>query len=101
MALDQDGAEPSPNSVAASNLQRLSAYLGQPVDPGPEAIYKTFSEIMSEHPVATPELLAAFIHHTRTTKQVCTFFQLLTLAFCRMMLPYSGIFSRVQIFARS
>ena len=67
---DQDGAEPSPNSEAASNLQRLSAYLGRPVDPSPEAIYKTFNEMMSEHPVAIPELLAAFIHHSRTTKQV-------------------------------
>ncbi len=67
---DQDGAEPSPNSVAASNLQRLSAYLGRPVDPSPEAIYKTFNEMMSQHPVAIPELLAAFIHHSRTTKQV-------------------------------
>ena len=72
MPSDQDGAEPSSNSVTASNLQRLSAYLGKPVDPGPEAIYKTFSELMSEHPVATPELLAAFIHHARTTKQVST-----------------------------
>ncbi len=71
---DQDGAEPSPNSVAASNLQRLSAYLGRPVDPSPEAIYKTFNEMMSEHPVAIPELLAAFVHHSRTTKQVNRFF---------------------------
>ncbi len=67
---DQDGAEPSPNSVAASNLQRLSAYVAKPVDPTPEAIYMAFSEMMSEHPVAIPQLVAAYSHHLTTAKQV-------------------------------
>lgn len=66
---DQDGAEPSPNSVAASNLRRLSSFLGKPLKPSSADVYKTFSEMMGEHPVALPEMVSAFIQHNQTPKQ--------------------------------
>ena len=66
---DQDGAEPSPNSVAASNLHRLSTFLGKPLQPCSADVYKTFSEMMSKHPVALPEMVSAFILHNQTPKQ--------------------------------
>ena len=67
---DQDGAEPSPNSVAAENLHRLSSFLGKTLQPSSAEVYRTFSEMMSQHPVALPEMVCAFIHHNQTPKQV-------------------------------
>ena len=67
---DQDGAEPSPNSVAASNLIRLAAFLDQKSAPRPEDIFRTFTEMLSQHPVGLPEMLCAFIQHSQTPKQV-------------------------------
>ena len=69
--LDQDGAEPSPNSYSALNLLRLSAYLpGKVAEPAPIDIIKTFGEMLSQHPIALPEMLSAFIFHSQTPKQV-------------------------------
>lgn len=68
---DQDGAEPSPNSSSANNLQRLHAYLaGKLVEPMASDIYKAFSVMLNQHPVAIPEMLSAFIFNSLSPKQV-------------------------------
>ena len=66
---DQDGAEPSPNSVAASNLLRLSNLLDKQYQPGARDVFSTFREQMIEHPIALPQMLAAFMESSRAPKQ--------------------------------
>ena len=68
--LDQDGAEPSPNSVAASNLIRLTAFLDHKFAPHPQDIFRTFTDMLSQHPVGLPEMLCTFIQHSQTPQQV-------------------------------
>lgn len=71
--VDQDGAEPSPNSFSAHNLRRLSTYLpSKLVEPTPADIFKAFREMMNEYPVAIPEMLSAFAFHSKLPKQVTT-----------------------------
>ena len=71
--LDQDGAEPSPNSCSAGNLQRLHCYFPDKlVEPMASDIFKTFSKMLNDHPVAVPEMLSAFIFNSVSPKQVCT-----------------------------
>ena len=67
---DQDGAEPSSNSVAASNLLRLSNLLERQYQPGASEVFRTFRNGMLEHPVALPQMLSAFMESSQTPKQV-------------------------------
>ena len=71
---DQDGAEPSANSCSVHNLQRLSGYFGG-IERGPKStdIYKVFSEMIGEHPVALPKMVSGYLLNSQTTKQVGIF----------------------------
>lgn len=68
---DQDGAEPSANSVSASNLLRLSHYTGRQ-----EWLHKSqrllaaFSDRLTKVPIALPEMVRALMAQHYTLKQV-------------------------------
>uniref|UniRef100_A0A8C5HCV8 Spermatogenesis-associated protein 20-like TRX domain-containing protein n=2 Tax=Gouania willdenowi TaxID=441366 RepID=A0A8C5HCV8_GOUWI len=68
---DQDGAEPSANSVSATNLLRLSHYTGRK-----EWLHKSeqllaaFSERLTKVPIALPEMVRALMSQHYTLKQV-------------------------------
>lgn len=71
MKEDQDGAEPSPNSLSAHNLRRLSAYCpDRHIDISSANIFQAFRDMMNSHPVALPEMLSAFVFHSQPPKQV-------------------------------
>ncbi|CAL1527433.1 unnamed protein product [Lymnaea stagnalis] len=68
---DQDGAEPSPNSVSAMNLQRLAAMLDRPEWTGmAERIFKVFCERIEKVPMAVPELVSSLIFYHSKKQQV-------------------------------
>ena len=58
--LQQDGAEPASNSVAALNLLRLSSFLDKP-DYKERAmkVFEAFSERLTKIPMALPEMASA------------------------------------------
>ncbi len=63
---DYDGAEPSPNSMAALNLVRLSAFLDRPAwSEQASAILKLFGGTLVQSPSAIPVMTMAldFLHH--------------------------------------
>uniref|UniRef100_A0ABM0LYJ4 Spermatogenesis-associated protein 20-like n=1 Tax=Saccoglossus kowalevskii TaxID=10224 RepID=A0ABM0LYJ4_SACKO len=67
---DQDGAEPSPNSISVMNLFRLSNYLNN------EEWYKkavdllqVFSERLEKIPLALPEMVCAIMYNVGAPKQ--------------------------------
>ncbi|XP_067672484.1 spermatogenesis-associated protein 20-like [Haliotis asinina] len=71
MKEDQDGAEPSPNSVSAMNLLRLSHFLHRPEwQDQSEKIFRVFSERLTQVPIAVPELASALLFHMSTPKQI-------------------------------
>jgi uncharacterized protein len=60
MKEDYDGAEPSPNSVAAMNLQRLAQITNsQELREKAEKTIRAFSEQLSRAPTALPQMLCA------------------------------------------
>ncbi|KAK5850445.1 hypothetical protein PBY51_001326 [Eleginops maclovinus] len=68
---DQDGAEPSANSVSASNLLRLSQYTGrQDWLQRSEQLLAAFSDRLSRVPIALPEMVQALMAHHYTLKQI-------------------------------
>ncbi|XP_077595715.1 spermatogenesis-associated protein 20 [Stigmatopora nigra] len=68
---DQDGAEPSANSVSASNLLRLSQYTGRPEwHERCQQLLAAFSERLTNVPIALPEMVRALMAHHRTLKQI-------------------------------
>lgn len=69
---DQDGAEPSANSVSAHNLLRLHGFTGHKdwMDKC-VCLLTAFSERMRRVPVALPEMVCALSAHQQTLKQVC------------------------------
>ena len=72
MFLDQDGAEPNPNSVSVQNLWRLAALVDkQEYKEMSEKVMAAFSGLLGEHPVVLPEMLCALINHYQSPKQVC------------------------------
>ena len=68
---DQDGAEPSGNSIAATNLMRLSSFLDKKEYRAKAAkIYALFEPRLSKMPHALPQLMASFILYNGTQKQI-------------------------------
>ncbi|CAI9163198.1 unnamed protein product [Rangifer tarandus platyrhynchus] len=68
---DQDGAEPSANSVSAHNLLRLHGFTGHKdwMDKC-VCLLTAFSERMRRVPVALPEMVRALSAHQQTLKQI-------------------------------
>uniref|UniRef100_A0A3Q3IEE7 Spermatogenesis-associated protein 20-like TRX domain-containing protein n=1 Tax=Monopterus albus TaxID=43700 RepID=A0A3Q3IEE7_MONAL len=68
---DQDGAEPSANSVSASNLLRLSQYTGrQEWLQRSQQLLAAFSDRLSRVPIALPEMVRALMAQHYTLKQI-------------------------------
>lgn len=68
---DQDGAEPSANSVSASNLLRLSHYTGrQEWLQKSQQLLTAFSDRLSRIPIALPEMVRALMAQHYTLKQI-------------------------------
>ncbi|XP_036735744.1 spermatogenesis-associated protein 20 isoform X5 [Manis pentadactyla] len=68
---DQDGAEPSANSVSAHNLLRLHGFTGHKDWMDKCACLLTaFSERLRRVPVALPEMICALSAHQQTLKQI-------------------------------
>lgn len=68
---DQDGAEPSPNSVSANNLIRLANFLQRnDLYQICTKILKVFYERLTKIPVALPEMMTALIMMHSTNKQI-------------------------------
>ena len=66
-----DGAEPSPNSIAAMNLLRLAQYLGD--EPYLAKAQKTFLQMGSQlksNPSATPKMMSALDFFLHKPKQI-------------------------------
>lgn len=80
---DQDGAEPSANSVSASNLLRLSHYTGrQEWLQKSQRLLAAFSDRLTKVPIALPEMVRALMAQHYTLKQVS---HLLPLHFSSML----------------
>lgn len=68
---DQDGAEPTANSVAARNLLRLNALLDdKKYLEKAEKVFSVFGIRLKHIPMALPQMLVALIAHTKGIKQV-------------------------------
>uniref|UniRef100_A0A3Q1CQE9 Spermatogenesis-associated protein 20-like TRX domain-containing protein n=1 Tax=Amphiprion ocellaris TaxID=80972 RepID=A0A3Q1CQE9_AMPOC len=68
---DQDGAEPSANSVSAFNLQRLSHYTGrQDWLQKSQQLLTAFSDRLNKVPIALPEMVRSLMAQHYTLKQV-------------------------------
>ncbi|KAG1681219.1 SWI/SNF complex subunit SMARCC2 [Nymphon striatum] len=68
---NQDGAEPGGNSVAVSNLVKLSSYLNRPdFKSKADDLIKLFSERLVKIPVSLPQMVCGVILSQSTPKQV-------------------------------
>uniref|UniRef100_A0A3Q2C6R7 Spermatogenesis associated 20 n=1 Tax=Cyprinodon variegatus TaxID=28743 RepID=A0A3Q2C6R7_CYPVA len=68
---DQDGAEPSANSVSASNLLRLSHYTGrQEWLQKSQQLLAAFSDRLTRIPIALPEMVRALMAQHYTLQQI-------------------------------
>ncbi|TNN60368.1 Spermatogenesis-associated protein 20 [Liparis tanakae] len=68
---DQDGAEPSANSVSASNLLRLSHYCGRGAWlQRARQLLAAFSDRLTKVPIALPEMVQALVSEHHTLQQV-------------------------------
>uniref|UniRef100_A0A3Q3W3A1 Spermatogenesis-associated protein 20-like TRX domain-containing protein n=1 Tax=Mola mola TaxID=94237 RepID=A0A3Q3W3A1_MOLML len=68
---DQDGAEPSANSVSASNLLRLYHYTGRQEWPKKsQRLLAAFSDRLTRVPIALPEMVRALMAQHYTLKQI-------------------------------
>lgn len=68
---DQDGAEPSANSVSASNLLRLSHYTErQEWLQKSRQLLAAFSDRLTKVPIALPEMVRTLMAQHYTLKQV-------------------------------
>ncbi|XP_078794191.1 spermatogenesis-associated protein 20 isoform X3 [Oryzias latipes] len=70
---DQDGAEPSANSVSASNLLRLSSFTGQDRTQTSLKLLAAFSKKLTQVPISLPEMVRALMAHHHTLTQVLMF----------------------------
>jgi len=69
--VDQDGAEPSSNSVSAHNLLRLAAIMdSSSYRQRAEAMFAAFSSHLENIPVAVPEMLRALMLYSLPVEQV-------------------------------
>lgn len=68
---DQDGAEPCSNSVAVSNLLRLSNFIDKPeyIEKA-NKILTVFNERLMKIPLAVPEMVSGLLFSLSTTKQI-------------------------------
>ncbi|XP_024120255.1 spermatogenesis-associated protein 20 isoform X3 [Oryzias melastigma] len=66
----QDGAEPSANSVSASNLLRLSSLTGQDQTQTSQNLLAAFSKQLTQVPVSLPEMVRALMAHHQTLTQI-------------------------------
>ncbi|XP_069174791.1 spermatogenesis-associated protein 20 isoform X2 [Procambarus clarkii] len=68
---DQDGAEPSANSVSVGNLIRLRYLLGRSdYSTKAEAIFCLFSDRLNKIPIALPEMTTALLLHQKPPVQI-------------------------------
>ncbi|XP_038064330.1 spermatogenesis-associated protein 20-like [Patiria miniata] len=68
---DQDGAEPSANSVSALNLLRLAQMTGsQDWQARADQLFAVFTERLTKIPVALPEMVSALVFKHNTPKQI-------------------------------
>lgn len=68
---DQDGAEPSANSVSALNLLRLSHYTGRKDwSQRSQQLLAAFSDRLTRVPIALPEMVRGLMANHYTLKQV-------------------------------
>ncbi|KAK3855356.1 hypothetical protein Pcinc_038240 [Petrolisthes cinctipes] len=68
---DQDGAEPSGNSVSAGNLVRLAPLLARPdFTEKAEGIFRLFYERLCKIPIALPEMNAALLLYHQPPTQI-------------------------------
>ncbi|XP_076054255.1 spermatogenesis-associated protein 20 [Oratosquilla oratoria] len=71
MKEDQDGAEPSANSVSAGNLVHLASLLdSSDYRTKAEFIFKLFSDRLTKIPIALPEMVRALLLHKTPAKQI-------------------------------
>lgn len=74
LSLDQDGAEPSANSVSAMNLLRLSHLTGnQEWMQRSQQLLTAFSDRLVKVPIALPDMARSLMAHDYTFKQVIGF----------------------------
>jgi uncharacterized protein len=68
---DYDGAEPSGNSIAASNLLRLAHITGkEEYRQSAEKTLRAFASKMGEQPTAMPQMLVALMRHISPPQQI-------------------------------
>lgn len=68
---EQDGAEPSGNSVACCNLIRLASFLNRSdLTDKATKFLSSMKEILTELPYSCPELLIALVNLVDSTTQV-------------------------------
>ncbi|XP_049615794.1 spermatogenesis-associated protein 20 isoform X2 [Syngnathus scovelli] len=85
---DQDGAEPSANSVSAWNVLRLSQYTGrQEWLQRCQKLLAAFSERLTKLPIALPEMVRALMAQHHMLKQVLMLLDGNSDAFLRELLP--------------
>lgn len=95
---DQDGAEPSGNSVSAFNLLRLSPYTGrQEWLQKSERLLAAFTDRLTRVPIALPEMVRALMAQHYTLKQVSTLLAL-QLAFSFSLLNLCNGVNCTQLF---
>ena len=88
---DQDGAEPSANSVSCMNLLRLAEFFDSaPYRDKAVRMLTTFSDRLNKIPVAAPEIVCALMFLLSTPKQVGYVFYL-------ELYIYQGIFLRETV----
>lgn len=72
---DQDGAEPSGNSIAVGNLERLSVLVDWPEYRESAArILRLFGDRLTKVPISLPEMVSGLMLHQDSPTEVCTTF---------------------------
>lgn len=72
LVLDQDGAEPSGNSVSAQNMLRLAAMLDRvELKDKAGSLLASFTSRLTRIPMAVPEMVSALMLFHDAPTQVC------------------------------